>query len=75
MNDGVGEAVAANVAASAGVVPVPAGLLGDVEPTDERPHRLAPLADLHEHVAVDLRQCVPGHEVRMSEAMRAIQEK
>ena len=73
MNDGVGEAVAANVAASAGVVPVPAGLLGDVEPADERPHRLAPLADLYEHVAVDLRQCVPGNEVRMSEAMRAIQ--
>jgi hypothetical protein len=39
------------------------GLLRDVEPPDEGPHGLAPLADFDEHVAVHLRQGVPGVNV------------
>jgi hypothetical protein len=45
MNDGVGQAVAADVAPPSGVVPVPARLFGHVETPDERTHWFAPFAE------------------------------
>ena len=58
VDDCIDETVTANVTSATRVVTVAVGLLGDVETSNERPHRLAPFADLDKHVAVNLRQRV-----------------
>jgi hypothetical protein len=58
VNDGIDEAVSANVASPSGVVSISVCLLGDVKTSDEGSHRLASFADLHKHVAVNLRKSI-----------------
>ena len=59
MDDGVNKTVTTDVTPPSGVVTIPACLFCHIETPDEGSHRLAALADLNEHIAVDFGQGIP----------------